>query len=125
MPTLVDTSVWVDHFNRGDPGLSQLLVTGQVRTHEIVIGELLSGNLPARPTTSAFLSSLPRIDASEFTEIRSFLENKKLYGKGLNWSDIALLASAFGLGVALWTRDKRLQRAADDCGVSLFTEGLP
>ena len=37
---LVDTSVWIDHFRRSDPALSDALDRGDVQCHDFVIGEL-------------------------------------------------------------------------------------
>ena len=39
-PVLVDTSIWVDHFRRGNKALEQLLIDDLVMTHPLVIGEL-------------------------------------------------------------------------------------
>ncbi|MEO7070408.1 MAG: hypothetical protein ABI131_07950, partial [Nostocoides sp.] len=41
---LVDTPIWVDHLNIGDPDLVELLDVGEVLTHPFVIGELAVGN---------------------------------------------------------------------------------
>ena len=47
---LVDTSVWVDHLQRGNNGLAERLLGGLVCTHPYVIGELALGNLKQRAT---------------------------------------------------------------------------
>ena len=41
---LVDTSVWIDHLRQSDAELTNLLNTGRVLTHRLVIGELAFGN---------------------------------------------------------------------------------
>ena len=46
--TLVDTSVWIDHFAAGNADLRDLLGKGQVITHPFVIGELACGSLKNR-----------------------------------------------------------------------------
>ena len=38
--TLVDTSIWIDHFRSPDRRLASLLHDGQVLSHPFVIGEL-------------------------------------------------------------------------------------
>jgi predicted nucleic acid-binding protein len=46
---LADTSIWVDHFRRGDPELSRLLGLAEVLMHPFVLGELWLGNAPGSP----------------------------------------------------------------------------
>jgi predicted nucleic acid-binding protein len=43
MMTLVDTSIWIDHFRHGDLRLAKLLDRAEVVTHPFVVGELLLG----------------------------------------------------------------------------------
>jgi predicted nucleic acid-binding protein len=57
--TLVDTSVWVDHFRRGNPALEALLLDGEVLCHPFVIGELACGNLKRRSETLACYALYP------------------------------------------------------------------
>ena len=45
---LVDTSVWVDHLQKGDADLIHLLLKDQILIHPFVIGELDCGSLKAR-----------------------------------------------------------------------------
>ena len=42
---LVDTSVWVEHLQRGNNGLAERLLAGLVCTHPYVVGELALENL--------------------------------------------------------------------------------
>jgi len=42
---LVDTSVWIIHFNRKDIKLSGLLEEGNVVIHPFIIGELSCGKI--------------------------------------------------------------------------------
>jgi predicted nucleic acid-binding protein len=39
--TVVDTSVWVDHFRRGNGRLEALLIDGETLCRPFVIGELV------------------------------------------------------------------------------------
>jgi predicted nucleic acid-binding protein len=49
-----------------------------------------------------------------------FIEHHRLYGKGIGYVDIHLLASvALTNGARLWTRDKRLHSVADDLGLAI------
>jgi predicted nucleic acid-binding protein len=112
MRILADTSVWVDHFRRSDSGLVQALTRQQIVIHPIVIGELATGNLRNRVRTLADLQALPRVEEVTFAESLSFLEMRKLYGRGLAWNDIQLLASALLNGLSLWSSNKWLREAA-------------
>jgi hypothetical protein len=50
----------------------------------------------------------PALDDEVFT----LIENKKLFGAGLGFIDVHLLASALINNVKIWTRDKSLQKSA-------------
>ncbi len=112
MLVLVDTSIWIDHFRIGEKQLVELLKLNQVSTHEIIIGELTTGNLPNRNQTLNDLTRLPKVSEALFDEVFSLLETNNFYGKGLQWNDLHILASAKISNVELWTRDKCLQQAA-------------
>jgi predicted nucleic acid-binding protein len=56
---LVDTSVWVDHFRRGNRALTEMLEDARVWTPPFVIGELACGLLSRREEILALLTSLP------------------------------------------------------------------
>lgn len=45
---LVDTSIWVDHFNKSDMDLIALLKSGKVCIHLFIIGELSCSNISNR-----------------------------------------------------------------------------
>jgi len=117
MMVLVDTSVWIDHFRLGNQRLSELLIEHRVLVHPIVIGELSSGNLQNRGGTLSDLQALPHVNGTRIEESLHFLEAHRLYGRGLSWNDIQLLASAVVEGVFLWSLDKRLDEAAGELGL--------
>ena len=108
---LVDTSVWVDHFRRGNAGLVASLEVGEVTTHPFVIGELACGHLRARRQILSMLAGLPAANVLSHDEVLHFLHARKLEGLGLGWIDVHLLASAVLSGIALWTLDRRLVSA--------------
>jgi predicted nucleic acid-binding protein len=107
---LVDTSVWIDHFRRGNVVLRTELEEGDVVTHEFVIGELACGNLRNRSEILGLLSSLPILPTVPHDEVLELVSRRHLAGRGLGWIDMHLLASAWVSGVALLTLDKRLAR---------------
>lgn len=114
---LVDTSVWVQHFRRGLPEFATALQNGQVSIHPIVIGELASGNLAKRAQTLAALRALPRVPSVTTEECLDFIEANALYGRGVGWNDLQLLAAARLSGHPLWSLDTRLAEAAEELGV--------
>ena len=109
---LVDTSVWIDHFRRRDPTLSDLLEHGEVECHPFIIGELSCGNLHPRAEILVLLRDLPLISAVEHDEALAFVDSHRLMGSGLGWLDVHLLASARLSSTLLWTRDRRLAAVA-------------
>jgi predicted nucleic acid-binding protein len=110
---LVDTSVWVDHLRHGIPRLGDLLNSGEVGTHPFVIGELACGNLRNRKEILTLLSSLPSVHIASQAEALHLVEAHSLPGTGIGWIDIHLLASALLSRTPLWTRDRKLQTAAN------------
>jgi predicted nucleic acid-binding protein len=110
--TLVDTSVWVNHLRVGSPRLASFLQDSLVLTHSYVIGELACGMLKNRSEILALLQTLPKARVADDHEVLHLLESQKLFGVGLGWVDINLLASAQLTGCNLWTADGPLQKAA-------------
>jgi hypothetical protein len=51
----------------------------------------------------------------EHQEVLAFIEAHNLMGKGLDDIDVHLLSAALLSGVALWTLDKKLEKAAMEC----------
>lgn len=113
---LVDTSVWVDHLRASNPELSDLMRHRQCRIHPLVIGELSCGNLKDRAVFLKFLTRLPPGVQATHAEALRMLELARLHGRGLSWVDVHLLTSARIGGLALWSRDKRLAKAAEELG---------
>ena len=109
---LVDTSVWVEHLRSGSGRLQALLYDDQVLCHPFVLGELACGNLRKRQEILALLAALPAARMAEHHEVLHLLDSAHLYGRGLGWVDLHLLASSLISRCALWTLDRPLQRAA-------------
>jgi predicted nucleic acid-binding protein len=115
--TLVDTSVWVNHFRRPEAALVQLLADGMAGIHPYVIGELACGNLRDRGGTLRLLGALPRANIAREAEVHRLLESCRLWGTGLGWVDLHLLTAAAVAGWRLMTADAALNRAAAKAGV--------
>lgn len=109
---LADTSVWVHHFRKGDARLAALLERGEVAVHPFVLGELACGGLARRSETLGHLRTLPHVERVDDAEAMRFLESARLWGSGLGWIDVHLLAAARLSGVTLWSLDAALARAA-------------
>lgn len=116
---LVDTSVWIDHFRRGNDRLAEILHANEVYCHPFVIGELACGNLRKRNLILSLLSALPKAQAADHDEILRFVEIHRLYGQGLGWIDVHLLGSALLTGCRFWTLDRPLAEAAEKLGISV------
>ena len=114
----MDTSVWVDHLRKGDAHLAQLLNDGDVICHPFVIGELACGNLKNRSEILDSLKELSFAPTIELDEYMQFVELNRLYGTGIGFVDVHLLASALLADATLWTADKRLKKAALGLGIA-------
>jgi predicted nucleic acid-binding protein len=111
---LVDTSVWVDHLRSHDRTLVQLLHAEQVLTHPFVIGELALGNLPQRSQILNTLGLMPQAVVPSHQEVLHFITGHALFGFVIGYVDAHLLAATrLTADATLWTRDKRLHRAAE------------
>ncbi len=107
---LVDTSVWIDHLRIDNALLARLLNSGRVLT-------------PQREVVLAALSDLPRAKAATDPEVLTFIDRQNLFGRGIGYVDVHLLAAIrLTAGAELWTRDNRLRHVAEELGVSMKPE---
>lgn len=117
---LVDTSVWVDHLRAGNRTLAGLLDAGMVVVHTFVIGEVALGNLRRRDIVLGALQDLPQAAMATDAEVLHFIDRYKLFGRGIGYADIHLLASVqMNAGTALWTHDRRLHSVAVKLGLAM------
>ena len=121
---LVDTSVWVDHLRESDEALAGLLEAGNVLAHPFVIGELALGNIPRRDLVLRALHDLPQASVATDREVLHLVDQHLLFGLGIGYIDAHLLAAVLlTAGAGLWTRDRRLERAADRLGLTTASPG--
>ncbi|MBI3535128.1 MAG: PIN domain-containing protein [Deltaproteobacteria bacterium] len=106
--TLVDSSIWIDHFHKPNQKLITLLEHKEVLIHSAVLGELAAGELKNRVKTISDLKQIPLVTEVQSIEVLEFIENKNLFGKGLSWVDIQILASCLVSNCYLLTNDKQL-----------------
>lgn len=118
---LVDTSVWINHLVRSDLQLQSLLEEGEVLMHPYIVAEIALGSLPRRQETVGALQALPEIPLAQHIEVMAFLDNERLFGVGIGYVDLHLLAATrLTAGTRLWTRDRRLLQAALHLGLAAF-----
>ena len=94
------------------PTLRHLLDQDLVICHPLVIGELACGTMKRRSEVLGSLAALPITPTIEYEELLTFIDTHKLFGQGLGWIDVHLLASTVLEGVTLWTLDQSLRQAA-------------
>ncbi|MEZ5070314.1 MAG: type II toxin-antitoxin system VapC family toxin [Bacteroidales bacterium] len=114
---LVDTSVWIDHFHHSDEDLKELLLSNQVCIHPFILGELSCGNISNREEVLSLLRTLLSSDPVLDEEVFILIEERKLYGKGLGFIDVHLLASALIHHTPIWTRNKSLKHVAGELSI--------
>lgn len=90
----------------------QLLGDNQVLSHPAVIGELACGTFKNRSEFLALLAHLPQAKSCTPHEALQFTEQRSLYGMGIGWVDVQLLAAALLSQCGLWTHDRRLHKVA-------------
>ena len=111
---VVDTSIWIDFLYKGNSNMEELLINGNVATHEFIIGELSCGNIKNRESFFEMIKKLPAVESVLFNEIIFFINKHKLYGKGLGLIDCHILASVYLHNFKLWTKDKKLNQQAEE-----------
>lgn len=107
---VIDTSVWIRHLRTPQPTLIELLKTRQVLIHSAVIGELACGNIPDRQQFLQDIASLPAVQEANSAECLHLIDQRKLFGTGLGWIDVQLLASAILSRARILTFDKTLEQ---------------
>ncbi len=116
---LVDTSVWIDHLRDGNTALVALLLDQQVLAHPWVTGEIALGNLANRVEVLGLLGNLSQAAVATDTELRTLIDRHRLFGRGIGYVDVQLLAATMLTSDSLlWSRDKRLAAIAAELGIA-------
>ena len=108
----------IDHFHRPHFALVTALERGEAECHDFVLGELACGTLPRRDEVLTLMRALPRISPVTHDEALALVAERRLWGRGLGWVDVGLLAATLVAGGRLWTMDRRLRVVAHDLGVA-------
>ena len=115
---LADTSIWIDHLRSENTEMRKRLTQGDIVIHPFIIAELALGSLRERIKTLALLDLLPQVRVAHLSEVRLTIEARHLYSLGIGLIDAHLIASVFiNSSTLLWTRDKRLRKAAESLGI--------
>lgn len=116
---LVDTTLWIDYFSARQPVLHDLIADRQAAIHDLIIGELAVGDLRDRAGTLYALGRIKQAQRVSDREALDLIEAERLWGLGLGFIDVHLLASTLVTPECLlWTRDKRLAAEAGRLGVA-------
>ena len=121
MSVLVDTSVWIRFLSNRAPyaaRLDELLSRDEVSGHDFVYGELLIGDNGGRKTLLAEYERMDQASVVPHSDVVAFVRDRKLYGRGIGWIDVHLVASALVGRLELWTTDPALATVAKELGIS-------
>jgi predicted nucleic acid-binding protein len=118
-PIIADSSIWIDHINKGDVDLATQLRRRRIVLHPMIVGEVALGSIANRTAVLNELQKLPHARPASHAEVMAMIEWLKLFSSGLGYVDVHLLACARHLpNGRLWTRDKALQAEAERLGVA-------
>ncbi|WEK06607.1 MAG: type II toxin-antitoxin system VapC family toxin [Candidatus Devosia phytovorans] len=117
---LADTSIWIDHFRVTNLAVVRAIRERTLVIHPYVIGELALGSLKSRDQTIARLSRFHHLPKVPHDDILKMIETLSLYGRGLGYVDVHLLASCIATAnCKLLTRDRRLRETAEQLGIAV------
>ncbi len=118
-PVLADSSIWIDHINKGDALLAELLKQKRVVLHPMVLGEIAMGSLRQRKVILEELRQLPIVSSASNAEVMAMVEWHDLHNRGIGFVDAHLLASVhLAQNAKLLTTDKRLHAQAERLSVA-------
>ncbi|WP_081162472.1 type II toxin-antitoxin system VapC family toxin [Ensifer aridi] len=121
---LADTGIWIDHFRQADPQLIQTIENDMLLCHPAIVGELALGSLHNRTATLGFLAVQREVIVATHDEVLAMIDEHQLYSMGIGYTDAHLLASTLiDSRAELWTRDKRLRRAAEKARARVIPGG--
>jgi predicted nucleic acid-binding protein len=116
---LADSSIWIDHLRRANDKLLRLLADGAIVGHPFVTGEIALGSIANRATVVRMLTRLQQLPVATTLEAATFIESSELWGRGIGYVDVHLLASVrLSTDAQLWTRDTRLHAQAERLGIA-------
>ena len=105
---LADTSIWIEMFRKGrfKAEMGNLITNDQLCIHPLVVAELACGTLPDRQKTLAYFDQLAALPIVRLADVRSMIEARGLWSKGIGLTDAQLIASCLATpGTQIWTID--------------------
>ena len=121
---LADAGIWIDHFRQADPQLIQTIENDVLLCHPVIVGELALASLHNRMVTLGFLATQREVIVATHDEVMGMIDKHQLYSMGIGYTDAHLLASTLiDSRAELWTRDKRLRKAAEKAGARVVSSG--
>lgn len=112
---IVDSNIWIDYLRGAEePRLDELLLVREAAMHPHVLGEIALGAFANRESVLQRLSKLPVPNVARDGHVEYMIDEHKLWGTGIGYTDAHLIASArLTPDGAVWTRDKRLYAQAE------------
>ena len=74
--------------------------------------------MPRRSDVLTLMHTPPRITPVTHGEAMALVSERRLWGRGLGWVDVSLLAAALVARARLWTLDRRLRKVAHDLDIA-------
>ena len=122
---LADSSVWIAYlrYRTGETAqqLQPMLAEKRIVMTIDVVGELAMGTLAERDRFLGNLSKMDQIPRADPAIVLLEVDQERLWGKGLGWTDAHLLAAVLYAGrdrFRLWTLEGALCKAAERLGVA-------
>jgi predicted nucleic acid-binding protein len=116
---IADSSIWIDHLNKGDAKLAACLKRRRIVLHPMVIGEIALGSISNRTVVLEELAALPQTPPASHAEVMAMIGWLELWNRGIGYVDAHLIAATRRTsGTLLWTRDKRLREQAERLDVA-------
>lgn len=116
MSIVFDTSIWIEYF-KGKPEYfdkcQQFLEKGEVKTTDIIFGELLQGALNKREVDiiKAYYDLVPKIEIDQLYLLAGeYSKEEKLISKGIGLIDSVIIIATIHSNSKLWTLDKKIKR---------------
>ena len=118
-PIIADSSIWIDHLNKGDAELAGLLKRRRILLHPMIMGEVALGSIANRAAVLEELAALPQASPASHAEVMAMIGWLDLFNRGVGYVDAHLIAATRRTsGTLLWTRDKRLHAQAERLGIA-------
>ena len=77
------------------------------------------GSLANRALVLGSLDLMERVTVASNPEVARFIEDHRLYGRGIGYVDVHLLASVFLTPeTEIWAMDRRLRSVAEEFGIA-------